>query len=68
MIYTEYEADELWLEAESLKPALWWETPELLPHEQQEMAEMAEFCNVGFAWIQAMAGAIRRRDAGVDDE
>jgi len=64
VIYTEYESDALWLDA---KPASWWQTPELLPHEQQWMAEIDEFCGVAFGMMQAMAKAIETREQA-DDE
>ena len=62
MIYTEYEADEAWLDTEASKPEPWWQTPELLPHEQQWMAEMNEFCGVAFGMMQAMAKALESRE------
>jgi len=62
VIYTEYEADEAWLDTEASKPEPWWQTPELLPHEQQWMAEMNEFCGVAFGMMQAMAKALESRE------
>ena len=57
MIYTEYEADALWLDAEADKPEPWWQTPELLPHEQQWMAEIDAFCK---SFFDALANAASR--------